>query len=130
MIPRLMIPRYEVIADYPGMTNRKTGDIILFTDALWQSELPQYPHLFRKLQWWHHRKPNELPAYIGYKNAEDKFKWVAPIVKWLQTGVHEEGLCIISLTNLQGEYEERDQSVGCLSPATLTEYETYLKSKP
>jgi hypothetical protein len=145
-IAELLKPRYKIIDDYPGLKipvgailipNRLDGTINnewVTPDKsdrknLYGYDLSKYPHLFKKLEWWHERTPDELPKYIGAKNEGGVFNWICPIVKYLQTGLNEQGLCLISYTTLEGEYVERDIGLWSLNPATSAEYTSYLTSK-
>ena len=78
----LLIPRYEIIADYPNSPFKK-GDILYrFT---WDGEgcvyttspdilltgyfcnektVERYSGIFRKLSWWEKREPEDLPKYL------------------------------------------------------------------
>src|ERR1700733_717010 len=74
----LMKPRYKVIADWPGMPYN-VGDILMqdFEDSnIWVipslgmrsphlfAHPENWPHLFRRLQWWEDMKPGDLPEYV------------------------------------------------------------------
>src|SRR5678815_6192710 len=68
----LLKPRYKVIADMP-LLRFKIGDIHnahFIPINIWDKEtyvrLDIYPHLFRKLEWWEERQPEEVPAYIKF----------------------------------------------------------------
>jgi len=76
----LLKPRYKVIADWPG-SNLKIGttlrqeitDYYSFEEdekafTTHRKNLDQYPHLFRKLQWWEERTLEEMPQYIKFDN--------------------------------------------------------------
>lgn len=69
---QLMKPRFEVIADYPYPKNHyyyNVGDIIecdIDRHHYWS----QYPHLFKKLNWWEHRKAEEMPKRLICKAIE------------------------------------------------------------
>lgn len=76
---QLLRPRYKVIADYPCRPH-PIGSIIewcgdphetktLFTLPGSQHNYPEfkfkeYPNLFRKLEWWEERKPEDMPNYV------------------------------------------------------------------
>lgn len=79
----LLKPRYEVIADYPG-SPYSFGDILvqLRPHGYWSlpsdqcriaDDLLKYPHLFKPLQWWEHRKPEEMPEYVKYWDISSFF---------------------------------------------------------
>ncbi len=59
----LLAPRYEIIADYPD-SEYKIGQIISGFDFPINKD--SFPAIFRKLQWWEHRKPEEMPEYIKH----------------------------------------------------------------
>ena len=71
----LLQPRYEVIDDYPK-SDFKVGDIIQCSDDLvndkdvgaflrkFKYNFDKYPHLFKKLNWWEHRKLEDMPKRL------------------------------------------------------------------
>ncbi len=73
----LMLPRYKVIADWPGVAGEVIAGQILtlddeFVDDLYwvggepftEDKLKDYPHLFKKLEWWEERSPEEMPKFV------------------------------------------------------------------
>jgi hypothetical protein len=74
---QLLKPRFEVIADYPDC-KFKIGDILNQDGVLYDHKEPQtielnpalYPHLFQKLNWWEHRKAEEMPKRLICKAIE------------------------------------------------------------
>jgi len=83
----LLIPRFEVIEEYP-YSKYKKGDVLelkqITSDKIFhntedffvgnfftQPELEKYPHLFRKLNWWEHRKAEDMPKKV-MSLADDK----------------------------------------------------------
>lgn len=78
----LLKPRYEVIADYPGQLYQ-IGDIIdTYETAMcyaigntphcepeWSEKvcLSDYPKIFRRLAWWEHLNPEDMPEYVKDK---------------------------------------------------------------
>jgi hypothetical protein len=135
----LMKPRYKVIAGYPSMPfmNNQVLNLVIRRTGGWvyewyehdgkyeigEYELKDYPHLFKKLEWWHERREEDLPKYIGVKNEHGVFIWIHPIVKWVETRLDEVGSCIISFPDLDGIYAEREYNPWSMSPATQSEYE-------
>lgn len=104
----LLRPRYKVIADWPG--NRMPVGVILMSTThdcfIWdgliyhKSMLEHHPHLFKKLEWWEERKPEDMPEYYKIDGA---------IYKWGR----EHGLdCCIAR--------------GRVLPSTESEYNTYI----
>lgn len=75
----LMMPRFEVIETYPKSKFAK-GDILeripnaindwynadksLINADILLEEIEQYPHLFRKLNWWEKRKIEDMPKRL------------------------------------------------------------------
>jgi hypothetical protein len=75
----LMIPRFEVIETYPKSKFAK-GDILeripnatndwynvdksLINADILLEEIEQYPHLFKKLNWWERRKIEDMPKRL------------------------------------------------------------------
>lgn len=55
----LLIPRFEVIADYPNSTY-KVGEIFHAVVP----DYAKYPHLFKPLNWWEYRKEEEMPKKV------------------------------------------------------------------
>ena len=81
----LLIPRYEVIADYPNNFFGKIGDIITpqsfeSEDDFYDWELDKYPYLFRKLYWYEKRELNELPKYVRYMDGN-----LYKVIQWRHT---------------------------------------------
>lgn len=72
----LLKPRYRVIADWPGVAGKvNVGDIFtpdpedegmfwIDGEPFQEDKLLDYPHLFRKLEWWEERPEGELPQYL------------------------------------------------------------------
>lgn len=81
----LLKPRYEVIADFPKNWN-KVGDIIeysigqpqiLYLNGKDTVPIENYPHLFKRLEWWEERRPEDMPEYVkvlGEMKPFDVFK--------------------------------------------------------
>lgn len=110
----LLRPRWKLIADYPDNPD-KIGAIynpeyylernIAFFD--------KYPHLFKKLQWWEDRKPEEMPEYVKHPRFDDVFKIVSIETKYMSVYLDDETF---------------PRSLAHFIPATKEEYLTF-KSK-
>ena len=72
----LMKPRFEVIADYPN--NKLVIGSVIESDSdqmfkiqegyfLGLKRIEQYPHLFRKLNWWEKRSIEDMPKRLVCK---------------------------------------------------------------
>lgn len=85
-VEELLKPRYKVIADYPKSIY-KIGDILRVgghsEDLLYCDHsgprMRDYPHLFRKLEWWEERTLDDMVSvkfakvieYVGYWRVGD-----------------------------------------------------------
>jgi hypothetical protein len=72
----LLSPRFEVIEDYPNSIY-KVGSIIntgydrIFCDPN-SIKFSDFPHLFRKIQWFENRKEEEMPMFLKHKSLSGK----------------------------------------------------------
>jgi len=126
----LLMPRYKVIADYPNSLF-KVGETLkegivtkdyIFCDPdgpRWS----QFPHLFRKLNWWEERKVEDMPEYV--KSLADDRGTVFKIQKWdmgmLIGWIDYDKRQCASLETFKPEYG--------YFPATEQEYNDYINSK-
>lgn len=127
-----MKPRYEVIADYPGQLHQ-IGDLIYGSWSFVVGDndpnsgkfsLSDYPHLFRSLQWWESRRPEDLPEYVKDDNGvymvkEWHLELVSKVTVFFIDGVHDG-------------YVENDGECPLYSeflPATIQQYIKYVKTK-
>lgn len=92
----LLTPRFEVIADYPynpheigAIIESEVGissihqTTIQYTDEFGEnikqqnlctpSSFEKYPHLFRKLNWWEHRKVEDMPNKLVCKAMSNDY---------------------------------------------------------
>lgn len=127
----LLFPRYKVIAIWPGMhlepfalhqvvtlqphKEEDTEGFIYIPykhkpkNFMWESFFTLFPHLFKKLEWWEGRKPDEMPEYVKYNDGIYKV---------------EKPLTIIS-GYIYTEGEVIEAPLKQTLPATLAEYEQY-----
>lgn len=111
----LILSRFEVIADYPD-SQFKVGEIedrdwSLFPDGdetkepIWS--ISDFPHLFRKLNWWEHRTIEQMPKKLIYKATEDSSE-VYEIEEWdmerLIGWIDKENRSCCSLLSFNPEY--------------------------
>ena len=59
----LMTPRFEVIANYPKMMY-SLNQILYCTSEYQSSFFSEFPHLFKKLNWWEYRTKEEMPKKL------------------------------------------------------------------
>lgn len=138
----LLRPRYKVIAQYP-FSPHPIGHII--KTAFGNKYFDQYPHLFKKLEWYEERNIDEMPEYVKVVHegcAKDTglyckvHKWHVYPDKWPyikgQMGAEIEGYCPDYLArtelNFPGQIYGRLNEAH-LQPATLAEYEQYINQK-
>lgn len=122
-VQELLRPRYKVIALFPG-SKRMVGDIVEFQDLPgWPTKeyYEDFPHLFRKLEWYQERRIEDMPYYLKRKGE---------VVKVDQQ---------FKMENLNDPDKPYDQWSHFISngkssnyifwnPATEAEYTTYLSS--
>ena len=91
----LLKPRYEVIASYPG-SEFEVGEVVQlnrsdenkpFRYLSYQNEsgpevwythtFQEYPHIFRKMNWWEQRSADQMPDKIKHTEGD-----VYYIIKW------------------------------------------------
>lgn len=78
---QLMQARYKVIGDYPG-NNFKVGDILPRDFKVEGATLTphmvafydKYPNLFKPLDWWEERGPEDMPEYVIWEKELYAFK--------------------------------------------------------
>lgn len=125
----ILKPRYKVIADYP-QSKFEINEILIpdrldgTVNGFWVSECknnrkivfatPQnYPHLFKKLEWWEEREERDMPEYVrfirNYHNA--KRGEIKKVVRYAGPGFYT------------GETESYLLSNKDILPATKEEYE-------
>lgn len=124
----LMIPRYEIIADWPNRPLTMPIGHILYLNKFGASKYwheytdeeplhldegsTRYPAVLRKLEWWEKRTAEEMPEYV--KHGENgKPRKVKRIFR--ESMIEFEGGRI---RNLNAKY----------LPATATEYNDYIKT--
>ena len=90
---QLLLPRFEVIADFPKssynigriITPIKEGSSYFYSLEAPSSELigfpEKYPHLFKKLNWWEHRKKEDMPKRLICKAIKDDTE-IMEILDW------------------------------------------------
>lgn len=80
----LLIPRWKVIADFPGNRGMKIGDILKETHKLHSLNsikinpncnpyriIPsKYPAIFKKLEWWEERDEKDMPLFLKYTDGK------------------------------------------------------------
>ncbi len=113
-VENLMMPRYKVIADYPGMDDSyEIGEVL---KPAYTGIVDAYPHLFRKLNWWEERKVEDMPDYVKWDvGIYPTWKKIMKVDKWNSNGSFDHENVTISVIN-------------CF-PATEQQYNDYINSK-
>lgn len=119
-IEQLTKRRYKVIAQWPLCPYELNSIIdeccMKGSDTCYYDE---WPHLFRKLEWWEERKAEDMPAYVKCLKSPDQIIEPGSVLKvaWNDHGGKvEKGPWIFPYTN-------------CYEPSTESEYLTYINSK-
>lgn len=93
---KLMIPRFEVLEEYPnckfkkgevltrlnGATNNwyHTDEDSIDAEILFE-DIIKYPHLFKQLNWWEKRKKEDMPKRLICKAIKDDSE-IIEIEEW------------------------------------------------
>ena len=143
----LMKPRYKVIADYPKNKFGDVGRIINLVkrsdrfryewyehdgiDYEYESFFEEYPHIFKKLEWWEERKQNDFPEYVKPLEPTDgfikQFGDVILKVRLNTIGIWDNGRASFFAENL---FQAARLDFADYLPATELEYSQYQASKP
>ena len=120
--------RYLVIADYPNSPfnvgniltqhTQFNKDAYFVNGNLYTDRHPEdYPHLFRLLHWWECRDEKDMPEYVkGFGNQ------IYKVHKWKKLTKN------VLATILEDTIEYQFAAFAC-EPATLNEYNEYIKNK-
>lgn len=127
----LMKPRYKVIADYPKslyhvgdiINAGSTGEDCIYCDRE-GPRMRHYPHLFKKLEWWQDRAPEDMPEYV--KEGEFVFKAI-----WTEGAVTENGKqpMRMKLNDGYGDWQVISNVMCHFEPATEAEYNSYINKQ-
>ncbi len=113
----LLRKRYRVIANYPNGRYRK-GEIVYPNKVgflSWAGNPNDYPDIFEEMEWFEEMAEEDLPQYL--KNANGVYK-----VKGYHLQAGEFAV-------LDGNYTG-NTALMHFKPATLKEYNEYIKTKP
>jgi hypothetical protein len=112
----LLKPRFELIEDFPDNHYGEVGTILdrdwakypnddETQKAIWR--ISDFPHLFRKLNWWEHRKVEDMPKKLICKAIENDTE-IIDIEEWdmeIQVGwIDKKSRSCASLTSFNPEY--------------------------
>lgn len=157
-VEELMKPRYEVIADWPCMRDMHVGKVIEMngrwpnpgSTIYWKWSITdcqgtrdyttlyfeRWPHLFKPLQWYSKRKPEEMPDYlrcirsdsIGHYQINEGVIYKLLELDWYKD-INEDGYFHrwrITVETTKGR--ENRFSISDFLPATESEYSSYKQS--
>lgn len=133
-VEQLMRPRYKVIADYPG-SDYSIGEVLVLDDGggesdefyfcdedgkhiEWEAFYKHYPHIFKPLEWWEERAPEEIPGYVKFAK-ENSYGHFGEVIKIDEIKISKGGFGIVC--HDKGTWWATD----CL-PATESKYNEYL----
>lgn len=116
-IQKLLKPRYKVIASYPS-SKYEVGSTIENIGENYCMFLNEYPHLFRKLEWWEERRPEDMPEYVKLlsKPYNGSYWEVGAIVKVIEWK-YLDNFLFDKIWIVEGKRH--------VFPATKEEYETF-----
>lgn len=133
----LLKPRVKVTADYPESPFR-IGDILEHDgepDECWilnrtgrkyiNLETSTYPAIFKKLEWWEEREPEQLPEYVKPVNPKEYLRQFGEVV--LQVNRELSGPYTFHATNL---FQLASMPWEEWLPATESEYLNYINTTP
>lgn len=120
-VEELMKPRYRVLTDWPR-SEFEVGEILTMIQTkshehLWNGnpakyitvkECDQYPHLFKKMNWWEEREEKDMPEYVKTNTQVVKVTgWAAcyQVVEWETGDVPFEGATRFWIPATKEEYE-------------------------
>jgi hypothetical protein len=126
----LLEPRIITIAeDTSG--NLIVGKIFGFDDeagvywtgkkAFTPEEIAKFPHLFRLLDWWEYRKPEDMPEYVKQEDGK-----IFKVEKYVMC---ENGYIKMIFIDYYDLYCNED-NMCFFEPATEQEYNNFINQKP
>ena len=123
-VEELLIPRYKVTADYPGMDDSyEIGEVL---KPAYTGIVDAYPHLFRKLNWWEERNVEDMPEYVKIINGGQVGK-ILDVIKSPTSGT------IMIKTDIISQPDNRPIVNHCpiywFEIATEQQYNDYINSK-
>jgi len=133
----LLKPRYKVIADYP-FSYYDVDSILLFDFYHTPNgvvHFNEYPHLFKKLEWYEERKVEDMPDYLKFEErlsitsyGDDVEPEIHKVKKHWDTSMtndwrNKDIRCFIS------EWHNTTYYYGAFIPATEQEYLSFINQK-
>lgn len=122
----LLRPRYKVIAEYPDCYY-KIGQILTTSQEEWVSNdnakfapqtVSEYPHLFKRLEWYEDRSIEDMPEYILLNTAIPKV--ILRVIEWGE----EDGSIYACATEIS-----KIENLWAILPVTFEEYTAYIHSQ-
>lgn len=120
-----MHPRYKVIADYPGNIIL-VGSVHTVSRETEVAFCDEYQHLFRRLEWWEERQPEEMPEYVKIIRDElhpNEVPYYGKVDKW--TGLNFLAFGFRLSNGSDGIYTHAANT----EPATREEYEAFTQTQ-
>jgi len=123
----LLIPRYKLIADYPGNV-ASLGSII--EDGASDSIYDKYPGVYEKLEWWKEREQKEMPKYVCHKeyNTLHEVKYWCGDYAYFGEGSTTDVSSLLPITKKEYD-EEKNINQGTKSLFLNEELSNILKQK-
>lgn len=93
----------------------------------WMRKFTPFPHLFRRIDWWEHRTPEEMPEYVKWVEVSpttgSKMKELANAVEKVDDVINRGGWILLKVGS---QINHIDPSY--FIPATLQDYTQYINS--
>lgn len=116
IVEQLLQPRYKVIADYPN-SPFTVGEIVDLTNECFIGNslgYDSYPLIFKRLEWWEERKPEDMPEYV--KRISDNAVFKLKSGQYVLTLIEKIGV----------DTYEFEYIVTAFLPATKADYDYYI----
>ncbi len=126
----LLKQRYKLIATYPHCPH-EPGSIYTKKDGMYLREgggylnkvnLDQYPHIFKKLEWWEEREIKDLPRFVKYENKISRVRQL----NYDNGTWTESGYSGVGLFHLDNQYQLKGFYWNEVEPSTEQEYNDYI----
>ncbi len=137
----LLTPRYQVIATYPN-SPFLIGRILLFDEydrvnnIYWHKysedepihldtgDVGKYSHIFKKLEWWEQRKPDDMPLFIKLEYEYLHIKFIK-LREWI---LINSGTIKETMIGIYGDLSMSGFDFSITTPITEEEYNNGFKS--
>jgi hypothetical protein len=129
---QVLIPRFKVVANYPGNTSFRVGEIITVDNKAIEKEFAVYPAIFRRLKWWEDRDQEDMPEYVKFTKMYASFT-KGEVFKWKTWDTSNDTDLIVQFVNWKKKGAQFDKSAvpggDHVVPATKEEFDAQFKKE-